>query len=445
MPITILAIDDSPTLRKFISKHLGAVPESFEVLTAANGEEGVQTALEKQPQLILLDFILPDFNGDKVCEKLAESELTRSIPIVLMSSSAPDIEKTEKAFASITHSIVKPFSPQLLLSTVQEALEKKEKNVSPEKEGKGESPAVQPEATPQAPATAASTLASTPAPFTRASADEPAPVSSPPVILPQQAREKDPAPAASPALPPEAPTLLGNLAYFPLLYVIRAASADASTGRLEIDLGPEPMTLYLRQGLPCLVTSRDADAYLSGGEFEIDEDSRDYFETLKQEQHQTGRPLFLRMADENIISPEQAHEFLKQYGEYYFALAWTASEGAFRFFPMTDLPDFCPAEPLDENLENWCLQTLRCLPAQMEPIERTVQAGDSPQLDARGYHLVQHLPLIEVEINFIRQLAVTPGTVETLASQIGETVENLKPVIFRLQELEIVSLWAATE
>lgn len=441
MPTTILAIDDSPTLRKFISKHLSAAPEPFEVLTAANGEEGVQTALEKQPQLILLDFILPDFNGDKVCEKLAESELTRSIPIILMSSSAPDIEKTEKAFDAIIKSIVKPFSPQLLLSTVKGALEMKASPPKPEP-----STAPQPEAESQAePETE---------PSSRTSDDEPGPETPRPVVIPQQARAPQDTPDAkeapapieptSPPTPPEVITLQGNLSHFPLLTVLRAAAA-ATSGRLEIDLGEEPATLYFRGGLPCLITTRDPDAYLNAGEFEVDDESRAYFENLKLDQRQTGRPIFLRMAEENIIPPEQARELLQQYGDYYFAPAWAAAAADFRFYPMPDLPEFCPPEPLADNLEAWALHNLRCLSPQNESVDGTIRPGDTPQLDPHGYHLVQFLPLNEIEVGIIRQLAVAPGTVETLASQIGESIENIKAVLFRLRELEIIALWPAAE
>jgi hypothetical protein len=98
-----------------------------------------------------------------------------------------------------------------------------------------------------------------------------------------------------------------------------------------------------------------------------------------------------------------------------------------------------------DSIDAWCLQTLRCVSPQAPLVEQSVQAEDTPQLDARGYHLVQSLPLNEVEVSFICQLAATPGTVASLASQIGESVESLKPVIFRLRQMEIVALWTATE
>jgi hypothetical protein len=48
------------------------------------------------------------------------------------------------------------------------------------------------------------------------------------------------------------------------------------------------------------------------------------------------------MADENIIPPEQANDFLQQYGDYYFSQAWTLNEGTFRFYPMRSFPITVP-------------------------------------------------------------------------------------------------------
>ncbi len=71
MSLTLLAIDDSPTLRKFIAKHLSERFSGARVLVAANGAEGVEKAVLEKPDLVLLDFMLPDFNGDEVCRRLA--------------------------------------------------------------------------------------------------------------------------------------------------------------------------------------------------------------------------------------------------------------------------------------------------------------------------------------------------------------------------------------
>ncbi|HEX8312691.1 MAG TPA: response regulator, partial [Chthoniobacteraceae bacterium] len=82
----ILAIDDSMSIRTFIARTLGKNPEEVEIVTAKDGGEGVQMAGEIHPDLILLDFILPDMKGDAVCQRLMENPVTSTIPVVLMSS-----------------------------------------------------------------------------------------------------------------------------------------------------------------------------------------------------------------------------------------------------------------------------------------------------------------------------------------------------------------------
>ncbi|NJK92083.1 MAG: response regulator [Blastochloris sp.] len=228
---TILAIDDSPTLRKFISKHLSAHSSSYEILTAADGTEGLKLASERKPDLILLDFILPDMNGEDVCNKLKESDVTAGIPIVLMSSSAPDITRTEAKFDIIKRSLVKPFSPQLLCAAVSALLK------GTEAQGKSD-------ANP-----ARSGIS------TSSAAAHPEPESMPTMLMTrrQKPSEADPSPARI--------RLKGSSSYFPLISALRGINEKAYTGLLRFSHNSVPMEIYFKSGLFVLATTRDCDAY----------------------------------------------------------------------------------------------------------------------------------------------------------------------------------------
>lgn len=433
MPEKILAIDDSPTLRKFITKHLSGTEEAYEVDTAPNGEEGVTRALEMRPDLILLDFILPDFNGDQVCERLMENPEVAATPVILMSSSAPDIEKTEKAYGCIARSIVKPFSPQLLASTVKEVLEARSGTPAP-----GEPEPVTTPAGPEAPAAAPPEPEG---PFLKAESPEPAPPrQKPAVVIPQHARVPKSAPTQTP--PPEPHLLCGDTSYFSLASALRGVAQEKRDGVMEFQIGKTPLLLYTRFGKPCLVASRDPEAYFSGGQLEVDDDSRPYFEELKQKQEEDGQPLFLRMGEEGALPREEAESLTRQYGNFYFASLWSRHSTRFHFQPLASLPAFCPPSPLSEEMDHWILETLRCLPPDAPVIAEMVGESDTPQLNPRGYGLVHTLPLDEEEVTVIQVLSQTALSVEGLAAESQLPMESVRTVLFRLYQMNILDVWS---
>jgi len=89
----ILIVEDEPTLNKALEEFL--VEEKFEVFSAFDGEEGIKLAKEKNPDLILLDIILPKKDGFEVLDYLKLDKKTQKIPVVLLTNleSAEDIEK----------------------------------------------------------------------------------------------------------------------------------------------------------------------------------------------------------------------------------------------------------------------------------------------------------------------------------------------------------------
>ncbi len=117
----ILAIDDSLTFRKFISKALTQTPGRYEVTLAVDGTQGLDL-LSSNPELILLDFVLPDISGDEVCARIATIPGADRIPIVLMSSSVESIQATAAKYPNVKGMVAKPFTPELLNDTVEQLL-----------------------------------------------------------------------------------------------------------------------------------------------------------------------------------------------------------------------------------------------------------------------------------------------------------------------------------
>ena len=120
MPRRILAIDDSLTFRKFITKALQQQSGLYEVTLAKDGTEGLALAASGLPELILLDFVLPDLSGDDVCAQLAANPAVAAIPIILMSSSVDAIAETAARYSAVQGTIAKPFTPETLCDSVEQ-------------------------------------------------------------------------------------------------------------------------------------------------------------------------------------------------------------------------------------------------------------------------------------------------------------------------------------
>ncbi len=90
---TILFIEDEPTIQKSISRFLEE--EGYQVKSALDGDIGLKTAKKIQPDLILLDLILPKKDGFEVLKELKKEEATKNIPVIALTNleESANIEK----------------------------------------------------------------------------------------------------------------------------------------------------------------------------------------------------------------------------------------------------------------------------------------------------------------------------------------------------------------
>lgn len=122
----ILVIDDLPDNVFLLQDRLEK--EGFEVIKAYNGTMGLQKAEEENPDLILLDIMLPDISGFEVCKKLSTKESTKQIPIILLTA-LTEAENTRAGLqAGAFDYIKKPFNRTELLARINSALRFSEMN-----------------------------------------------------------------------------------------------------------------------------------------------------------------------------------------------------------------------------------------------------------------------------------------------------------------------------
>jgi DNA-binding response OmpR family regulator len=116
----ILIADDERDIRDLVAFALRFA--GYEVITTSNGEEAVQAVLEEAPDLILLDVRMPRMTGYEACRQIKEQPGTQDIPIVFLSAKGQEAEVNAGLQLGAVEYIVKPFSPDDLLTRVKAIL-----------------------------------------------------------------------------------------------------------------------------------------------------------------------------------------------------------------------------------------------------------------------------------------------------------------------------------
>ena len=118
----ILIIEDNRNI--LLVEQMCLEANGFQVLVARDGIEGLEIAIRENPDLILLDILVPKMNGYLVMEALQNSNDTRDIPVLITSAKAQE-DDLKQAFAyPIKGYLVKPFTTQEMLAKINEILGK---------------------------------------------------------------------------------------------------------------------------------------------------------------------------------------------------------------------------------------------------------------------------------------------------------------------------------
>jgi two-component system alkaline phosphatase synthesis response regulator PhoP len=116
----ILVIDDEVYILHILDFSLGA--EGFEVISANNGELGVEKAKQEKPDLIVLDIMMPVLDGYETCRRLKRESETKDIPVILLTAKGRDVDKRLGFEVGAIDYIVKPFSPSRLIERIEEII-----------------------------------------------------------------------------------------------------------------------------------------------------------------------------------------------------------------------------------------------------------------------------------------------------------------------------------
>jgi len=116
----VLVADDDPDILTLVGFRLERA--GYEVLPARDGEEALALALERQPDLAILDVMLPKLDGYEVTQRLRSNQATSGMPVILLTARVQEADITRGFEAGADDYIKKPFSPQELRARVQAIL-----------------------------------------------------------------------------------------------------------------------------------------------------------------------------------------------------------------------------------------------------------------------------------------------------------------------------------
>jgi two-component system alkaline phosphatase synthesis response regulator PhoP len=119
---TILVVDDEEDIVELVE--LNIVREGYKVLTCGTGEEALEIAHSKLPDLVILDLMLPGIDGLEVCRRLKNNPKTEQIPIIILSAKGEEADIVTGLELGADDYITKPFSGKVLVARVRRVLRK---------------------------------------------------------------------------------------------------------------------------------------------------------------------------------------------------------------------------------------------------------------------------------------------------------------------------------
>jgi DNA-binding response OmpR family regulator len=120
--ITVLVVEDETHIRRVLEYNLKL--DGFEVYLAEDGATGLRIARDKCPDVILLDWLMPEMNGLQVLKELKDDVATKHIPVFMLTAKGMLSDVTQALEAGADDYITKPFNPMQLGKTIREKLEK---------------------------------------------------------------------------------------------------------------------------------------------------------------------------------------------------------------------------------------------------------------------------------------------------------------------------------
>ena len=117
---TILIVDDEPAIRDLVDITLDLA--GYKSISASNAHEALDSVIDKKPDLILLDWMLPGGSGIDLARRLRRDEITAVIPIIMLPAKTSEDYKVQELNVGVDDYVTKPFSPRELVARINTVL-----------------------------------------------------------------------------------------------------------------------------------------------------------------------------------------------------------------------------------------------------------------------------------------------------------------------------------
>ena len=431
----LLVVDDSLMLLSFVKDVL--LDAGYDVTTASSGEDAVRETQSVLPDLVLLDFILPDMKGDEVCRRLLDNPGTAAIPVVYMSGYGAELQAAQGQNSNVIGFLNKPFTSDLLIKTVETHMPRKpdEPQPSQPQETPAESPhsieadfPVEPPAYREATEVAQTSETPwwTPAPEAAAA----------PATF-QPATEQSDAPDESVTA---GILFCGDTRFFSLNRSLQIIATQKLTGTAHFFWDKSPVELLVQNGQILFATSRDPEIYCPEAPVTLSNVDPDRIAAARAQQQETACPLFITLMHEDLILHEPAAQLVQHHGQKMFAQLWSAPGVRFSF-QQGELPDFASALPGDSDVDQWALATLRFVQFPQLGNRSYYEPTSIPAYTRDGFERIQNLRLTVAEAQFASQFNGV-RSVQQIAKNLRLDLKFASVTLFRFLALEIVECWS---
>jgi CheY-like chemotaxis protein len=385
----LLVVDDSPTIRKLVE--LTFRTTSWTVDFAPSGAEGIRLASYNTPDVILLDFVLPDMRGLDVCAKLAGDARTRKVPIVLMSAKDESIKKLFSAYPSVVGFVPKPFTPEDLAARVRAA-----------------APAAGPSARPASRFTHAQKESAAKALYTKLAkafsyipswcaqmgAQNPAAFFARKILTPDAMgevlealtpvyREMFEEREAASARTSSDSALTGRVHGWAVSDLVTLFAASARTGSLRVRGAAVDLLVFWRCGEIVLVTSFDPDRHTRCEGGDVSSAPQEALAAAQAEQRASGKPVHVTLAERGALpSGCDLGQVLHRAGRALLVEALRAADVTFTWTDLAALPPYVDAFAKAVPVSRTALPTSLDEPSDAPPSSRSQDALDRARREA---------------------------------------------------------------
>lgn len=458
----ILVVDDSPTIRKLVE--IAARSTDWSVHFAESGQDGIAAARTIVPDVVLLDFVLPDMKGVDVCQRLFGDVRTAQVPVLVVTAKSETVRDLFRPFPNFAGWIAKPFTADEIVSRVQRVLA--ERAGSRERSTSlGLSRERKEQAAKALYAALKQPLADVPSWLAQLGAAPAAPFLAKKILTPAmiEALLEALAPiyrellGATPAVTkPSEASFSGTLQGWPLGDLLLLIGGSGRSGVLTLTVKERVTLLYCRAGELILVTTKDPVAYQAGSTLPLDGTPPAALAEAEAEQRTSGKPVYVGLAERGALpKPCDLGATLHHHSKRLLLAALAEKNVEFAWRDLAALPPYADAYGRHVSAARETLvgvpQAASAGSLSQMTLDRLRQAGEAHDVPAgvafdRVKGFSQKVKELSLSTDERKLLALVDGhtPAEQLALRSGLPNGDAGSILHRLSEVGLIRARSAT-